>query len=379
MINATYNRTISSIPVMASDPRKQQIFNLAHKHYSDICPPPAKTIKIKLTDDYTFDINKYPYPQLKSYEGYYDYKGNSHRDIYVSFANEHLGGGYKGVDWFQEEIITAEFYQMAMGIIGYEKEELSLMNKKEAVLWLGLTRNSQSHPDRYGRLEKGNYFDAADYIKPCADHWGQVNFLSLDAPRRQSREAPYTLFELRHLFDKALCGMVAAKAYGYTTVHTGNWGAGVFNNRQSVILFIQVLAAKLSGIDRLNYWGMKDVNDPLFGDIWLGIVNNWNMEKLYDILTLHIKLYKIINITQRDKDLIPYWWYWRGDNYTWIPYNEKEQKILRNTLPDKSSQIIIQLPTGNYKISYDRKWGWLQINMADEQKVRQLLAPLGMK
>jgi hypothetical protein len=183
----------------------------------------------------------------------------------VSFAAKHLGGGYKNTGWVQEEIITAEFYEMAVGITEYEKLRINTMEVDECFIWLNLVRGSEALPGKYGgrhlRSETAKSFDVRKYIEPVGKNSNLINFLSIDAPNRSNKTGPYSLAELKHLFVKALAGFETCVIFKRLVIHTGNWGAGAFGNDPELIFWVQVLAAKLAGITEIHFWGTKDINN----------------------------------------------------------------------------------------------------------------------
>ncbi|KAJ3402387.1 hypothetical protein HDU80_005124 [Chytriomyces hyalinus] len=113
------------------------------------------------------------------------------------------------------------------------------------------------------------------------------NIVSMSAPDRlanplRPRVGPYTRYQIRHIFRTAytafrgavlksketwLClkesskketsllgaGDIAATKTLEVAVHTGDWGAGEFQNNKTVIAFCQIAAAYAAGVDQLFY------------------------------------------------------------------------------------------------------------------------------
>lgn len=399
---------------------KSKIYNLARDHYlkhliitnkiNDICPFWG-TIKVKIRKRDISFINKNDYYKgiiINLHEDYYDYHMNTvikdeimkneamghdmpnnktimdtmirnevaKNDIWVIFANNHIGGNYKTDGWSQEEIATIEFYEMVMGITRYETTNNNIMNIDEAFLWFNLHKNSKvDHTDKHHTETANNEI---------------VNFLSIDAPPRENRNEPYTLQELQHLFIKALTGFESAVHYGYNTIHSGNWGTGAFNNKYSIILMVQVLCAWMSKATELHYWGYKDVNsDPLFTKIYelSKTYSNGNKSireayaELATLLGIRYTLDKILEpILVISNDI----WYLYDDEGCLIPYDTDIQSSLNmqsitlifNEFGIEKFYLNIVINRNIYKIYYILGIGWVQINIKNSKKMRKVVPPM---
>ena len=268
--------------VMARNHVKQKIFDIAHDNYVEAnalvgayVPEPTVS-KVTLTRSLLANTLKTGRrnapPQVSYQKEFYDYNSGDNRTsggprMWVSFANKHLGGGFLGRGYVQEEIIAVEFYEMSQMIV---ENNIPLMAKNEAFLFTNLIRSSVSDPRSYGDYSKV-HLERPSTIKVA-------DFVSIDAPKRDDREDHYTYGELNHLAVKSLTGFVGCVEIGHSSVNTGNWGAGVFNNRRDVVYFIQYLSAWLAGLEEVHFWGYAP-NEV--GDIVDIIAEHTNLEKYY--------------------------------------------------------------------------------------------------
>jgi hypothetical protein len=318
-----------------------------------------------------------PMPTMIQHREYYDYTQDG---MYVVFANKHLGGGFRGSGWVQEEIITVEFYEMAMGIDMLERSGQRQLSQTQAALWFSLLRNSVANQNKYGgsnirRDVDAHTFRADQYLSPPTDY-KFVDLISIDAPQRENRDALYTFDEIRFLFLKALAGFETAAAYGCKKIHSGGWGAGVFNNQVSVILSIQVLAAWLAGIEEFHYWGAKDaMKDPIFLQTWQFLQENRiaTVSDMYSDLAVQLRLPPNLQEIIRPIIEVPIFeqtlWYWKNDNNNWIAYDAQIQEQLRN----KQDDAIITIDGKQYQIIKEGEF-WKQIRL-DNPRLRRHVKP----
>lgn len=95
-------------------------------------------------------------PKIHRHQDYYNYhyvNPNTNTragNIWVSFANKRVGGGYKTHGWVQEEIIVAKFYEMALGIVEYGKHQINIMNLDKCFIRFNLIKSSEEIPTTYG-------------------------------------------------------------------------------------------------------------------------------------------------------------------------------------------------------------------------------------
>ncbi len=380
----TINNALS-LPLKSenNNPYKDAIMKNAASNYALAARPYSnkewQSLKIKLPKKDSL-VDKYPWPRIESRAEYYNYdfyapgtKGQD-ENIWVSFANKYVGGGYLKGGWVQEEIITAEFYEMADGINQYTVLGIREMALDETFLWFNLVQGSEAVPSSYGtlRIPPGTAFNVTNFIRPSTKS-RLADFVSIDAPKRLDRNAQYTLSELQHLFVKSLVGFESATFFGRGTIHTGNWGAGDFKNNDELVYFVQLISGKLAGVNRMYFWGDKDVKDHarIFAINNLVISSpELTAEQVFDQIkplfnisfTINQVYAPILNNFQPIQNPQHKNWYWlSGKN--WVPYPDNTQKFMTANLTDTSKAVKIIINDITYLISYNSAKGWEQLNL----------------
>lgn len=87
-----------------------------------------------------------------------------------------------------------KFYEMALGIVEYEKLQLNTMDLNECFMWFNLVHSSDEIPAKYARLPRPTGpnsppiqdFNVNDYLIPSTSG-SLADFLSIDAPNRPNR------------------------------------------------------------------------------------------------------------------------------------------------------------------------------------------------
>lgn len=84
------------------------------------------------------------------------------------------------------------------------------------------------------------------------------NILAMEAPT--GGDGVYTAAQIRDVLVTAYTGFTAARVESWrasdgaaTVVHTGNWGTGAYGGNKALMALLQVLAARLAGVDRLVF------------------------------------------------------------------------------------------------------------------------------
>jgi hypothetical protein len=93
-----------------------------------------------------------------------------------------------------------------------------------------------------------------------------TNFIAMVAPK--FGRGAYTQEQVERILATAFTGFMAAKVESYNAVleaevpvvvvHTGHWGTGSFGGNKIVMAFLQILAAKLAGVERIIYHAKSD-------------------------------------------------------------------------------------------------------------------------
>lgn len=286
--------------IKANNEVKQKLLNTARENFISVSGqlyrnklPEVSLHKVTLSSIKKISHCTYKKPIITTSLEAYDYSMNEDNSpkIWVSFANENLGGGFLGKGYVQEEVITFEFYQMAETIV---EAKSSSMKIDEAYIFKNLIRSSISDPRYYGIASKAE-LSAVKTIQ-IAD------FLAINAPDRKpkEREDPYTKHELQHLCIKSLSGFAGCVKVGHKEINTGNWGAGDYKNRHSVVYFVQFLSAWLSGIEVVNLWMYNDIKET--NDVMLIFAASDNVRTFF---AKGMKLLRLGNVTL--EELYSYW------------------------------------------------------------------------
>lgn len=108
------------------------------------------------------------------------------------------------------------------------------------------------------------------------------NVLAMEAPT--GGHGVYTAAQIRDVLVTAYTGFTAARVESLraqegavTVVHTGNWGTGAYGGNKALMALLQVLAARLAGVDRLVFHthtpdgtaGLREALEVL-GRLWQG-------------------------------------------------------------------------------------------------------------
>lgn len=415
-------------PPKAKNPNKQQIFDIARSNYLrcvHLSPerPIWSTYKFDLVPrPSTFLDPTIPIPEIVIHDDYYDYsaKAGRYSEIWTVFAAASLGGGYKKTGWVQEEIITQEFFEMTYGIDKYEQLDESRMSLTESTIWIDLVRNSIANLAKYGgnnirREGDDGTFDADKYLSPnpVTEH---ANFISIDAIRRKDRSLHYSNEEISKMLIKSISGFEASVNMGFDVINTGNWGAGAFNGTGSMALFVQVMAAWLTGATRVVYWGAKDIqsDDRENFDEVINVFNAWRNHRACTASDVFTNIVKILitpgSIPPRLADIVrpiisdvpshparlsqssllshptqqtyptsdgkpidPRSWYWLTNDNQWTEYNATIRDFLNNQLRRGYISESFAIGSDMYTIELTRN-GWRQIS-SDRRKKRLVLVP----
>lgn len=342
-------RTRENIHVKYDNEMKNKIMNLAYFNYSQsiqhLNNDDIWQIIIHTLDNINNDfLSSNEMPELIAHYNYYDYSEIDRDDFVVVFDNKQLGNGYKSEEWVDEEIITAEFYEMAVGIDWYKKHNLNALDINQTVLWINLYQSSESSRDNIPR-----------HIVQPNNNENKINFISIDPPKISepwNKRKIYAKEELIHLILKCLTGFEAVNLIkkGFT-IHTGNWGAGIFNNDLATVLLIQYITAWIAGCKSFHYWGLKyNIHDRNF----ISMLNN--IQQQVNPLTL----WKNLN---SDFPLLK--WFWLDNHNQWITYHNGIQNVLNSQLLSSNNHTYVYIDKIKYKI-YKKNGTWIQENQLDE-------------
>lgn len=159
--------------------------------------------------------------------------------IEIDFANKFVGFGTTGT---QEELMLGTSLESCVIVLFNE-----VLEPHEAIFIVGAKK--------YGDFS--GYGGGARYIGPFQDNWNwnKRKIIAIDAicgPRDQLGD-----FTMRRELKKAWVGFKAGKG---DNVSTGHWGCGAFGGDQEVKCLVQVMAASLAGVNKLDFYSFGDQN-----------------------------------------------------------------------------------------------------------------------
>ena len=216
-------------------------------------------------------IGHLPLP-FKVVNRYYDYT-TIPNTWYVDFANEHLGGHIG--QFVQEEKMFFIFPElMAITYLSRSNDpdykEFEYIDKKDqpynertgAIVITNVLKSLKSEGTEkmdgyYGNLNKDACFEKEELKKECVDDEKccyHNNIIAIDAyhvsPKNNVKD--YNKQTLETYITKAYNGFKLANNISNTkpiTIETGLWGSGMFGNHGPTMLAVQVIAARLSGVN----------------------------------------------------------------------------------------------------------------------------------
>jgi len=191
---------------------------------------------------------------------------------HVNFADPEVFGFYGGPLLAQDELQVAEHPLLASvreALLGKKLSTLTVeAGLSTPILVMGVQRRvkvatepSVARPEglygnRFKRADEKTVRDAVTRIeRPTIS-----NIVALAAPT--CGRGAYTIDELQLILETAYTGFRAAKAESgdklQVEMHTGFWGCGAFGGNRTVMVALQLAAARLAGIDEIViHWGDK--------------------------------------------------------------------------------------------------------------------------
>merc|ERR1719154_883933 len=157
--------------------------------------------------------------------------------VEVDFANEHVGFGTTGT---QEELILGTSPEFCVIVLFNE-----VLEDNEALLMTGARR--------YG--EYSGYGRSAVFTGACHQTWDwrQRRIVAIDALQHPHKQLSDVVM-MREL-GKAWTGF---RSVSGRSVSTGHWGCGAFGGDQNIKCLVQVMAASLAGVTKLDFYCFGD-------------------------------------------------------------------------------------------------------------------------
>lgn len=210
-------------------------------------------------------------PEFRSSDSAYDYAAPEANtdEWHVNFANAYLFCAYGAAAFAQDEIQVAEH-----PVLGSLLEALSLEKRqglspltveggrptpiviRGAERWCAI----DTDPDLatpygiYGRRFRTAKPDAVRQAVTRLDGSYRTNLIAMEAPMGSGR---YTAEQIGFVLETAWTGFAAARHESNVgrrvVVHTGHWGTGAYGGNRVLMAILQMLAARLAGIDGLVF------------------------------------------------------------------------------------------------------------------------------
>jgi hypothetical protein len=272
---------LAAHPPKLKHPHKRLVFDLA-------CPPGAQhagTICVTRWRAATLPTTVVlAATEHRVVPGYYDYASQGPGVWHVNFADPELFVAYGSALLAQDELQAAE--HPALGSIreALLAEDLPALTEKHLeptpVLVANVERRcvlatepAPGRPDglygnRFARADAATVRAAVRVLAPPT----LSNLIAIAAP--SGGRGAYTRKDLERILVTAYTGFRAAVGEsrrvspGVTTeVHTGFWGCGAFGGNRHAMTLLQLLAARLAGVDRIVFhaFDARGVDDAQTG------------------------------------------------------------------------------------------------------------------
>ncbi len=210
-------------------------------------------------------------PEFRSSESAYNYPSpdTNTDEWHVNFANAYLFCAYGAPAFAQDEIQVAEHPVLGslLEALSAERQQgLSPLTVESGrptpIVIRGAERwcTIDTDPDLampygiYGRRFRTAKADAVRQAVTRLDGSYRTNLIAMEAPMGAGR---YTAEQIGFVLETAWSGFAAARlesTVGHrVTIHTGHWGTGAYGGNRVLMAILQMLAARLAGIDRLVY------------------------------------------------------------------------------------------------------------------------------
>jgi hypothetical protein len=252
-------RLVQTHPVKLRDPNKKVLFDIASppncKHAGQI--EMSRWPQIAIPDEIAMTGETILEPRADVFG--YETPAPNATEWYLNFANGDLFCAYGAAAFAQDEIQVAEHPALGSLREALIAEKCSVFtvdgNHPTPILIHGVERRcSISTAEIYGRsfarAKRETIQNATKRIEPPT----RTNIIAMEAPA--GGIGKYSARDLKFILGTAFTGFAAAKiesASMQVTVHTGFWGCGAYGGNRVLMTLLQILAAKLAGIDRLVF------------------------------------------------------------------------------------------------------------------------------
>lgn len=223
---------------------------------------------------------------LDSRAGIFDYPAPQVGTVawHLNFADAHLFYAYGSGLFAQDEMQVAEHPILASlreSLVAQPREGFAPLTTEDdrptPVLVMGAQRACAIVRERAGRSIYGNAMhrahpDTLGELVTRLDPPSVTNILAIEAlPGGSGR---YTLDELRRVVLIATTGFAAARQESKrvagpaakAVIHTGHWGCGAYGGNRRLMALLQLVSARLAGIDRLVFYSFDASGQGAFDE-----------------------------------------------------------------------------------------------------------------
>lgn len=197
-------------------------------------------------------------PFIEAHPEYFGYEPSDTAEWYLNFADRSLFGYYGGPLLAQDELQVLEHPALGAVREALLSEKLPALTveggKPTPVLVRGVERRgaldtSTLYGNRFAASTPEKIRAALTVLTPPT----ASNILAVEAI--PGGHGFYKLREIEYTLRTAYTGFAAAKAEstGRVTIHTGFWGCGAYGGNRTLMVLLQLLAAKLAGIERIIF------------------------------------------------------------------------------------------------------------------------------
>lgn len=265
---------VSQYPPQIEHSKKRLLFELAMNREVSGALTVYRYGEIPVPENFTPVL---PETTVAATSGFFRYCDNDSADHwYMNFAHHNLFNGYGHFMFAQDEIQVAEHPAMASAreMMLARQDELRPLTVENGnptpVLFRNVPRTidirtNQIYGARFARAEDDTIRDATRHTAPVT----YSNILAIEAPISSGNKM-YSADEIEYALRTAYSGfraVVLASATYWSAVrpivlHTGNWGCGAYGGNRQLMLTIQMMAARLAGLNQIVFHcGSESVDD----------------------------------------------------------------------------------------------------------------------
>jgi hypothetical protein len=284
MLDCMFRRTYDPVAVMTAHPPKLQhphkrfVFDLAVAAREELAVP----IEITRWNGAALPIAcELAATQIEAVPGYFDYSGD-HRGVWhLNFADPHLFFAYGSALLAQDELQAAEHPVLGSVREALIAEGLPALTEEQLgptpILLASIERRCEIRTAPSAEIPGGLYgnrFAAAsiDLVRKAVRAIRPptlTNLIAIAAPGGGMDE--YSRRDVEQVMVAAYTGFAAAvhesrRLWPDTPVEirTGFWGCGAFGGNRHAMTLLQLLAARLAGVDRVRFYVFDDAGLAAF-------------------------------------------------------------------------------------------------------------------